>query len=33
VTTTNPAGEDSKSKGLRRDRGNESYDAVAPDGK
>ena len=33
VTTTNPAGGDSKSKGVRPDRGNESYDAVAPDGK
>src|SRR5262245_51367300 len=33
VTTTNSAGEDSKSKGVRPDRGNESYDTVAPDGK
>jgi hypothetical protein len=33
VTTTNSAGEDSKSKGVRPDRGNESYDAVAPGGK
>jgi hypothetical protein len=33
VTTTNSAGEDSKSRGVRPDRGNESYDAVAPDGK
>jgi hypothetical protein len=33
VTTTNPAGEDTKSKSVRPDRGNESYDAVAPDGK
>jgi hypothetical protein len=32
VTTTNSAGEDSKSKGVRPDRGNESYDAAAPDG-
>jgi hypothetical protein len=33
VTTTNSAGGDSKSKGVRPDRGNESYDAVTPDGK
>jgi len=33
VTTTNPAGEDPKSKGVRPDRGNESYDATTPDGK
>jgi hypothetical protein len=33
VTTTNSAGEDPKSKGVRPDRGNESYDAAAPDGK
>jgi hypothetical protein len=33
VTTTNSAGEGSKSKGVRPDRGNESYDAAAPDGK
>src|SRR5262245_6873928 len=33
VTTTNSADEDSKSKGVRPDRGNESYDATAPDGK
>jgi hypothetical protein len=33
VTTTNSGGEDSKSKGVRPDRGNESYDAAAPDAK
>lgn len=33
VTTTNSAGEDPKSKGVRPDRGNESYDATSPDGK
>jgi hypothetical protein len=33
VTTTNSGGEDQKSKGVRPDRGNESYDAAAPDGK
>ena len=33
VTTMNSAGEDSKSKGVRPDRGNESYDAAAPDAK
>jgi hypothetical protein len=33
VTTTNSAGEDSKSKGVRPDRGNESNDVAAPDGK
>jgi hypothetical protein len=33
VTTTNSAGEDPKRKGVRPDRGNESYDAAAPDGK
>jgi hypothetical protein len=33
VTTTNSASEPPNSKGVRPDRGNESYDADAPDGK
>ena len=33
VTTRNSTGEDPKSKGVRPDRGNESYDATAPDEK
>ena len=33
VTTTNSTGENPNSKDVRPDRGNESYDAVAPDGK
>lgn len=33
VTTTNSTSQEPKSKSVRPDRGNESYDAVAPDGK
>src|SRR5262245_10586938 len=33
VTTRNSTSEDPKSKGVRPDRGNESYDAATPDGK
>ena len=33
VTTTNSTSQEPKSKGVRPDHGNESYDAVAPDGK